>query len=233
MKVSNSTQCIKRAAQLGIVVLIGTACSFGVPVGKPLDNNMDDNRGGMSKRKQSVKLLNEPGMIHIERHTQEYSISMVLDASDENIYFVMDLPQEEIDEQVKGELAEETKMVEPEPEPEPTPEVEPEPEPEPAAEPEMEPPPQNNQETLSSKYVLYAQTYFFEKKYARALEEVNRAIEYSPQSAVAHSLKGSIYFKLGDKELAKKSWETALKLDGSLDNVKTMLKQMELQDQSS
>jgi tetratricopeptide (TPR) repeat protein len=206
-----------------VVITLTTACSWRKPPAQQGATNiaLDDVQTDMTRKRQNVKMLNEPGMIHIQRHTKEYSISMILDASDENIYFVMDLPQEEMED--IEEKPEEN--VEPEEEPieenvaeeqapeEPVEEVvEEKPEPKPPLD-----------ETQASKYVLYAQTYFLEKKYARALEEVNRALEYSPNSAVAHSLKGSIYFKLDERDLAKGSWEKALELDESLDNVKRML----------
>lgn len=203
-----------------------SGCAMRSPQGNDQSNgnSFNDVRPEMQNKRQSVKMINEPGMIHIQRHTKEYSISMVLDASDENIYFVMDLPQEEIETEilpvVEEPPAEEEPVVEETVAEEPVVEEPPVVEEEKAAKPELD-------ETRASKYVLYAQTYFLEKKYARALEEVNRALGYSPNSAVAHSLKGSIYFKLNEKDLAKGSWEKALKLDESLDNVKQMLEKLD------
>jgi len=210
---------------LAAFVLVN-ACAMKPTQGsqQPPGNSFNDVRPEMQNKRQSVKMINEPGMIHIQRHTKEYSISMVLDASDENIYFVMDLPQEEIETEilpvVEEPPAEEEPVVEETVAEEPVVEEPPVVEEEKAAKPELD-------ETRASKYVLYAQTYFLEKKYARALEEVNRALGYSPNSAVAHSLKGSIYFKLNEKDLAKGSWEKALKLDESLDNVKQMLEKLD------
>lgn len=202
-----------------------SGCAMRSPQGNDQSNgnSFNDVRPEMQKKRQSVKMINEPGMIHIQRHTKEYSISMVLDASDENIYFVMDLPQEEIETEILPVVEEppvEEPVVEETVAEEPVVEEPPVVEEEKAAKPELD-------ETRASKYVLYAQTYFLEKKYARALEEVNRALGYSPNSAVAHSLKGSIYFKLNEKDLAKGSWEKALKLDESLDNVKQMLEKLD------
>ena len=204
------------------VLVSASACAMKPPQGNGQSNgnSFNEPRGDSQVKRQSVKMINEPGMIHIQRHTKEYSISMVLDASDENIYFVMDLPQEEIETEilpvVEDPPAEEEPVVEETVAEEPVIEEPPLVEEEAAAKPELD-------ETRASKYVLYAQTYFLEKKYARALEEVNRALGYSPNSAVAHSLKGSIYFKLNERDMAKGSWERALKLDESLDNVKQML----------
>ena len=189
------------------------------------------------------RVAGEPGLIHIERRTREYSISMVLDASDENVYFVMDLPKDQQQQQTLQQPEVEAEDDIPQPEevveetPEPIAEAEPEIEMEQPLEqtaeeqtleePPTSPLPPERDEARASKYVLYAQTYFFEKKYARALEEINRALEYSPQSAVAHSLKGSINYKMGDLTKARSSWEEALKLDASLDNVQQMLNELD------
>lgn len=144
-----------------------------------------------------------PGYVRIERHTAGYTISMVLDATDDNVYFVMDLPE---DEKAKAKATDEP----------PEPEME-QPDPQPEEQPEFV------DENRSSKHLVYAQTYFFEKKYNRALAEINRAIEYSPKSAVAYSLKGSIHFKRNETEEARAAWEQALELDPNLDNVEAML----------
>ncbi len=178
------------------------------------------------------KITGEPGLIHIERRTKEYSISMILDASDENVYFEMDLPQEEPDFEntaASSEQVEDTeKEVDDEETEQPLVEVAEPPKEENIAEEKIEEPlPEKRDEARASKYVLYAQTYFFEKKYARALEEIKRAIEYSPESGVAHSLKGSINYKMGDIEKARFSWNEALRLDASLDNVEKMLSELD------
>ena len=186
------------------------------------------------------KFTGEPGLIHIERRTKEYSISMILDASDENVYFEMDLPQEkpeqknteevnaqgQVDENAKSEIKDkETELPLLEEMEQPTEEITEENIDEPAM-------PEKRDEARASKYVLYAQTYFFEKKYARALEEIKRAIEYSPDSGVAYSLKGSINYKMGDIEKARSSWNEALRLDGSLDNVEQMLGELDKMDKN-
>lgn len=188
-----------------------SACSYSWPFRD--DSNTvttNDAQQEMTSQKQSIEQLNKPGMIHIQRHTKEYSISMVLDASDENIYFVMDLPQDEIDPTLQEDEEKEEKTEEDD-----------------ESLPEENINPKDIDETRASKYVLYAQTYFFEKKYSRALEEVIRATEYSPNSAIAYSLKGSIHYKLGERENARKAWKKALSIDATLHNVKTMLEQLD------
>jgi len=186
------------------------------------------------------QIAGEPGLIHIERRTKEYSISMTLDASDENVYFEMDLPQdepeqkntEEVSEQIQAPEDTESKVDDEETEQPPV-EVTEQPKEEEIDEEKIEEsPPEQRDEAKASKYVLYAQTYFFEKKYARALEEIKRAIEYSPDSGVAHSLKGSINYKMGDIEKARSSWNEALRLDASLDNVEKMLSELDKMDKT-
>ena len=44
-----------------------------------------------------------------------------------------------------------------------------------------------------------------------------------PSSAQAHALKGSIYYKMGLNDEAKTSWQQALEIDPSMDQVKTSL----------
>ncbi|MDH5545876.1 MAG: tetratricopeptide repeat protein [Gammaproteobacteria bacterium] len=215
---------------ISLVVVAISACMPRIPTNQTQtrDVALEDVQNEMQQKGQRVKMINEPGMIHIQRQTEEYSISMVLDASDENIYFVMDLPQEE-------EKIQEPVPVEEPPLPEPEQVIpEPPPEEENAVEEEKPAPVEEAatvepevDDTRASKYILYAQTYFLEKKYARALEEVNRAVGYSPGSAVAHSLRGSIFYKLGEKEQARNAWTRALELDESLDNVKKMLGQLD------
>ncbi len=207
---------IKMSSIAIIVIFMLSACSFSWPFREEPNTAATNNiQQEMRSKTQSVEQLNKPGMIHIQRHTKEYSISMVLDASDENIYFVMDLPQDEIDPARQEDEKQEDEK----------PEENTEEDAETSAENEIDT--KNIDETRASKYVLYAQTYFFEKKYSRALEEVIRATEYSPNSAIAYSLKGSIHYKLGKPEDAQKAWEKALALDATLHNVKTMLEQLD------
>lgn len=177
-----------------------TAPGADAPVPPDLDAGPDSKKWKQYKKGQ-------PGLIFIDRHTTEYSISMVLDASDDNIYFMMDLPEADGVEP-EGDTEQEKPLEEESPE-------------EAKDKPDQEPGIENA--TEASKYILYAQTYFFEKKYRRALDEIGRALKAAPDTAVAYSLKGSVHYKLGEEQQAVESWEKALELDPNLDNVKTML----------
>lgn len=53
------------------------------------------------------------------------------------------------------------------------------------------------------------------RKYELALIEVGKLEKDYPQDARLHSMKGSLYLKLGKKKLARASWEKALTLNPS------------------
>jgi len=71
--------------------------------------------------------------------------------------------------------------------------------------------------------ILAAQSLFYKKQYWQSLDETNRALELVPDSAQAHALKGSIYYKMGLTDEAKGSWQQALDIDPSMDQVKASL----------
>ncbi|MDH5300178.1 MAG: tetratricopeptide repeat protein [Gammaproteobacteria bacterium] len=148
---------------------------------------------------EGTALTKQPGMIKIERHTPGYTISMMLDATDDNVYFVMDLPPEELQKNQEPENSKQT--------------------PQNKASQSV----QDNGSGGANKHVLYAQTYFFEKKYDRAMNEIDRSLEKDPNNAVAYSLKGSIHYKRGEKSKAVQAWEKSLEIDPNQDNVKKML----------
>jgi len=150
---------------------------------------------------EGTAMMKQPGMIQIQRHTPGYTISMLLDATDDNVYFVMDLPPEEL--QSKDDTKENDN---------------------PQSKPEKDlPPVKEDDASKASKHVLYAQTYFFERKYDRAMNEIDRSLELNPKSAVAYSLKGSVHYKKGEKQRAVSAWERSLELDPNQEDVKKML----------
>ncbi len=156
------------------------------------------------------------GVVSIHRHGPGYDVMMMLNAGESDIIFSMDLPQggetfmPEVSEQLtsrkdskvmaEGESAKEVKETE-----------------------------FFSEKALSlfsdaTKHMLSAQALFYRKSYWKALEETNKAMSLVPASAQAYALKGSIYYKLGRKKEAKKSWQKAFKLDPSLTDVKESLK---------
>lgn len=71
-----------------------------------------------------------------------------------------------------------------------------------------------------------AQKLFSVKHYADALTEIDRSINIAPGISLFYSVKGSILYLLGRTSEAKCSWEKALELDPSLENVRALLQRM-------
>lgn len=71
-----------------------------------------------------------------------------------------------------------------------------------------------------------AQKLFSERRYAQALTEINKSVEAAPNMALAYAVRGSVYFMLRQFPDAKLSWEKALELDPSMDNVRAILYRM-------
>lgn len=197
---------ITRFATIVCILMVLVACSsFKVKDETQPQAISSDMGEPLLTTEEGSALMSEAGMINIQRHTKEYTISMILDATDDNVYFVMDLPQDESEALTdESELNPEDEVQDTLPDQK-------------SAKTPVEAPAE------ASKYVLYAQTYFFERKYDRAIAEVDRAIEIEPDSAVAHSLKGSIHFKRGETDKAKKSWQRSLELDPNQEDVKKAL----------
>jgi len=65
--------------------------------------------------------------------------------------------------------------------------------------------------------ISVAMDYYFRKKdYHKAITFLNTAINYSPQNAVAFTLRGKAYQKLGDAEKALKEYNNAISIDSDL-----------------
>jgi tetratricopeptide (TPR) repeat protein len=71
-----------------------------------------------------------------------------------------------------------------------------------------------------------AQNLFSERRYLQALSEINKSVEAAPNMALAYAVRGSIYYMLRQFPEAKLSWEKALELDPSMDNVRAILYRM-------
>ncbi len=54
---------------------------------------------------------------------------------------------------------------------------------------------------------------YLDQQFEMALIEVNNLIAYYPNSAKLHKMKGTLYHKMQNYRLAKKSWQTALTLE--------------------
>ena len=75
----------------------------------------------------------------------------------------------------------------------------------------------------SAQHIEDSRRFFYANQYEEALYEVNAALELTPRSATAYSIKGSIEYKRGNIAQARASWSVALQLDPSLKNVEQML----------
>jgi len=71
-----------------------------------------------------------------------------------------------------------------------------------------------------------AQSLFSERRYTQALAEINKSVDAAPNMALAYAVRGSIYYMLRQFPDAKLSWEKALELDPSMDNVRAILYRM-------
>jgi tetratricopeptide (TPR) repeat protein len=71
-----------------------------------------------------------------------------------------------------------------------------------------------------------AQKLFSERRYPQALAEINKSVDSAPNMALAYAVRGSIYYMLRQFQEAKSSWEKALELDPSMDNVRAILYRM-------
>lgn len=183
----------------------------------------------IEKRKQVADLAKKNhGLMHIHRYGPGFDVLMTLDAGDSDVSFSMKLPQapgaeghamqgslqksaEEIAEQNKQvlasldddkaalhheELDERGELIEQK---------------------------KIQDFQASTKHIFSAQSLFYKKQYWQSLDETNKALELVPDSAQAHALKGSIYYKMGLSAEAKASWQQALEIDPNMEQVKTSL----------
>ena len=66
--------------------------------------------------------------------------------------------------------------------------------------------------------------HFYDENYRDALQEIEMAIQLSPDLGLAYARRGSIYYKLGDVQRATINWNLALKLDPEYDDVRNILR---------
>jgi len=183
----------------------------------------------IEKRKQVADLAKKNhGLMHIHRYGPGFDILMTLDTGDSDVSFSMKLPKtagameasSEGDlQKTAEEIAEKNKQVLASLNDE-------------KAEAHHEEFEQRNdlveQKKIqdfkaSTKHIFSAQSLFYKKQYWQSLDETNKALELVPDSAQAHALKGSIYYKMGLTPEAKASWQQALEIDPNMEQVKSSL----------
>lgn len=182
----------------------------------------------IEKRKQVADLAKKNhGLMHIHRYGPGFDVLMTLDAGDSDVSFSMKLPAargEKISslQQSAEEIAEQNKQVLASLDDE-------------KAELHHEELDERNELIeqkkiqdfqASTKHVFSAQSLFYKKQYWKSLDETNKALELIPDSAQAHALKGSIYYKMGLKEEAAASWQQALAIDPNMEQVKSSLERL-------
>jgi len=189
------------------------------------------------------KTKDDFGVLEIKQDGPGYEINLALDTGDENVNFVMDLPEQssaskQLEQQDKQNSKPYTagSKIEVDETPMPkNPENDfAEPEPEPLAQPaQAKTQTQLNQEKpepvivqqgpSGNDYLVSAQTQFYEDNYMGALSDIENAIEKDGTQALSFAIKGSILYKLGNKQAAKLAWEKALSLNPKLKSVELSL----------
>ena len=79
-------------------------------------------------------------------------------------------------------------------------------------------------EIISSQNISVIQDFH------QALIEIDRAIDLSPNLALAYARKGSIYYAMGEPNKASINWNISLKLDPEYDEVRNMLEALKSDD---
>ena len=82
----------------------------------------------------------------------------------------------------------------------------------------------------SMRHISHSLNNFFEKDFHQALVEIDRAIDLSPNLALAYARKAAIYYAMGQSDKASINWNIALKLDPEYDDVRNMLEALKSDD---
>jgi tetratricopeptide (TPR) repeat protein len=185
-----------------------------VDPGKPVEPEEEAEVEEISQLEKVVeKAKKQHGLMHIHRYGEGYDILMTIDAGDSDVKFVMDLPQShaEVEDQSDGLMEGTASDIAAENHADAEGKIS-----------EQQKEKLSRSETMT-KHILSAQSLFYKKEYWDALDQTNAALELIPDSAQAHALKGSIYYKMGLLPEARASWEQALELDPELDQVRASL----------
>ena len=74
------------------------------------------------------------------------------------------------------------------------------------------------------KHLSRSLRLFYNEEYEDALIEINEALEYNPNLALAYARRGSIYYKLSQIDRATINWNIALQIDPGYDEVRNILR---------
>ena len=81
----------------------------------------------------------------------------------------------------------------------------------------------NNTHNKAMRHLSKSLRFYYQGDFKQALNEVDKAIELQPNTAIAYARKGSIYYKLNQLDRATLNWNIALKLDPEYSEVREML----------
>ena len=79
------------------------------------------------------------------------------------------------------------------------------------------------QDMLIAQYFEKAQEAMLAGDYAAALRQVNLVLLTRPDHVQAHSMKGSVYYAMGNYQLAEEEWKRVLQLDPSNTEVRQFM----------
>ncbi len=79
---------------------------------------------------------------------------------------------------------------------------------------------------LALEHMQRGLEFYYKEEYKLSLKEYEIVTTLVPSFSIAYARLGSIYYKLGDLDKAKNSWEQALELDPSNDSLKLFLKRI-------
>ncbi|MCK5794508.1 MAG: hypothetical protein KAH12_07365, partial [Anaerolineales bacterium] len=74
------------------------------------------------------------------------------------------------------------------------------------------------------KHLSRSLRLFYNEEFEDALIEINEALEYNPNLALAYARRGSIYYKLNQIDRATINWNIALQIDPGYDEVRNILR---------
>jgi len=74
------------------------------------------------------------------------------------------------------------------------------------------------------KHLSRSLRLFYNEEYEDALVEINEALEFNPNLALAYARRGSIYYKLNQIDRATINWNIALQIDPGYDEVRNILR---------
>ena len=69
-------------------------------------------------------------------------------------------------------------------------------------------------------HLLNSLKFYYSEQYDKAISECKNAIKYAPGMALAYVRLGSIYFRIGQVDLAKQYWKTAKRIDPNNEELK-------------